>query len=87
MEFHISCHHTQNNCGVHRLEPDDTRSPNAVPNWVEHCKKTGCFVKQRKRVHPYEQRGKQPKVSTFLGCDHLEFDILFARKNAHRCDY
>ena len=41
MEFHISCHHTPNNCGVHRHEPDGTRSPNAVPNWAEHCKEVG----------------------------------------------
>jgi|TARA_B100001146_G_C16073306_1_gene387429 hypothetical protein len=38
MEFHISCHHTPNNCGVHRREPG---SSNTVPNWSEHCKKVG----------------------------------------------
>ena len=38
MEFHISCHHTPNNCGVHRRTPGEG---NAVPNWAEHCKKNG----------------------------------------------
>ncbi len=47
MEFHISCHHTPNNCGVHRLQPDSTRSPNAVPNWAEHCEKIGItYIKE-----------------------------------------
>jgi len=41
MEFHISAHHTPNNCGVHRLQADGTRAPNAVPNWAEHCQKVG----------------------------------------------
>lgn len=38
MEFHISCHHTPNNCAVHRRAPGEA---NVVPNWSEHCKKVG----------------------------------------------
>mgnify|MGYP000008720223 FL=1 len=40
MEFHISCHHTPDNCAVHRSEPPITKS------WAEHCKEVGVtFIK------------------------------------------
>ncbi|SVD85170.1 uncharacterized protein METZ01_LOCUS438024, partial [marine metagenome] len=36
MEFHISCHHTPDNCAVHRSEP-----PLSPKSWAEHCKEAG----------------------------------------------
>ena len=48
MEFHISCHHTPNNCGVHRRAPGEG---NAVPNWSEHCKKTELHISREELTH------------------------------------
>jgi len=40
MEFHISCHHTPDNCAVHRSESPMTKS------WADHCKEVGVtFIK------------------------------------------
>ena len=39
MEFHISSHHPFHNYGLHRVQADGTRSPNALPNWAAHCEK------------------------------------------------
>ena len=38
MAFHISCHNTSNNCGVHRRAHGEA---NTVSNWANHCKKNG----------------------------------------------
>ena len=40
MEFHISCHHTPDNCAVHRSGPPLAKS------WADHCNEVGVtFIK------------------------------------------
>ena len=40
MEFHISCHHTPDNCAVHRSGPPMAKS------WADHCNEVGVtFIK------------------------------------------
>ena len=42
MQFHISAHHTPDNCGVHRLPGNPDGSPVAtVTDWPGRCKDVG----------------------------------------------
>ena len=47
MQFHISAHHTPDNCGVHRLPDNPDGSPVAtVTDWPGRCKEVGVkFIK------------------------------------------
>ena len=47
MQFHISAHHTPDNCGVHRNPDNPDGSPAAtVTDWPGRCKEVGVeFIK------------------------------------------
>ena len=47
MQFHISAHHTPDNCGVHRNPDNSDGSPAAtVTDWPGRCKEVGVeFIK------------------------------------------
>ena len=70
MQFHISCHHTPENYGIHR-SPDGLPH-HAVTSWSERCKEVGVEyikggVNQPQHQHfPFVETGDMDKSRVLM---------------------